>query len=128
MKQNLDGRCPTRVVLDWLGDKWICLVFRTLGEETMRFGELQRKVGGVSQKMLTQTLRGLERDGLVTRIVYATVPPKVEYSVTELGRGLLHILEVMREWAEGSIEDVLKSRYDYDTRNEQKADYEIRVN
>ena len=109
-------RCPTRVVLDRIADKWTVLIVGALDDKTKRFGELRREIGGVSQKMLTQTLRGLERDGLVNRVVYASVPPKVEYSLTELGRTLVRILEAIREWSEENIEDVLKARDAYDNR------------
>ena len=109
-------RCPTRMVLDRIADKWTVLIVGALEEKTKRFGELRREVGGVSQKMLTQTLRGLERDGVVVRTVYASVPPKVEYSLTRLGRTLVRILEEIREWSENNIEDVLKAREDFDRR------------
>ena len=109
-------RCPTRMVLDRIADKWTVLIVGALEDKKKRFGELRREIGGVSQKMLTQTLRGLERDGLVTRVVYASVPPKVEYSLTELGRTLVRTLEAIREWSEGNIEGVLRARDDYDTR------------
>ncbi|MCX5804493.1 MAG: helix-turn-helix domain-containing protein [Proteobacteria bacterium] len=108
--------CPTRIVLDRIADKWAVLVVGALEDKTKRFGELRREIGGVSQKMLTQTLRGLERDGLVTRVVYASVPPKVEYSLTDLGRTLVRILEAIREWSENNIENVLKARDGYDTK------------
>ena len=113
--------CPTRMVLDRIADKWTVLIIGALENETKRFGELRREIGGVSQKMLTQTLRGLERDGLVARVVYASVPPKVEYSLTELGRTLVRILEAIRHWSEKSIEDVLKARDDYDTRTKSET-------
>jgi DNA-binding HxlR family transcriptional regulator len=106
--------CPTRVVLDRIADKWTVLIVGALDDKTKRFGELRREIGGVSQKMLTQTLRGLERDGIVVRSVYASVPPKVEYSLTDLGRTLVHILEGIRAWSESNIESVLKARDDYD--------------
>ena len=112
-----DEHCPTRMVLDRIADKWTVLIVGALENKTKRFGELRREIGGVSQKMLTQTLRGLERDGLVARVVYASVPPKVEYSLTELGRTLVRTLETIREWSEKNIEDVLKAREDYDTQN-----------
>ncbi len=105
--------CPTRLVLDRIADKWTVLIVGALENKTKRFGELRREIGGVSQKMLTQTLRGLERDGLVTRVVYASVPPKVEYSLTELGGTLVHILEEIRKWSEKNIEEVLKARKVY---------------
>jgi DNA-binding HxlR family transcriptional regulator len=109
-------RCPTRMVLDRIADKWTVLIVGALEEKTKRFGELRREVGGVSQKMLTQTLRGLERDGVVVRTVYASVPPKVEYSLTPLGRTLVRILEEIREWSEHNIENVLRARDDFDRR------------
>ena len=108
--------CPTRIVLDRIADKWAVLVVGALEDKTKRFGELRREIGGVSQKMLTQTLRGLERDGLVARVVYPSVPPKVEYSLTKLGRTLVRTLEAIRQWSEKSIENVLKARDDYDSR------------
>ena len=114
-------RCPTRMVLDRIADKWTVLIVGALEEKTKRFGELRREVGGVSQKMLTQTLRGLERDGVVARTVYASVPPKVEYSLTLLGRTLVHILEEIRKWSELNIEDVLKARDDFDSRSQSEA-------
>lgn len=110
-------RCPTRMVLDRIADKWTVLIVGELEEKTKRFGELRREVGGVSQKMLTQTLRGLERDGVVVRTVYASVPPKVEYSLTRLGRTLVRILEEIRKWSELNIEDVLKARDDFDRKS-----------
>lgn len=109
-------RCPTRVVLDRIADKWTVLIIGALEEKTKRFGELRREIGGVSQKMLTQTLRELERDGIVVRLVYACVPPKVEYSLTELGRTLVHIVEAIRAWSESNIESVLKARDNYDNK------------
>jgi len=122
MKWNVyNERCPTRMALDRIADKWTVLVVGALEDKAKRFGELRREIGGVSQKMLTQTLRGLERDGLVTRMVYASVPPKVEYSLTELGRTLVRILEAIREWSEENIEDVLKSRDVYDSRTKSEA-------
>ena len=114
-------RCPTRMVLDRIADKWTVLIVGALEEKTKRFGELRREVGGVSQKMLTQTLRGLERDGVVARTVYASVPPKVEYSLTSLGRTLVRIVEAIREWSEQNIEDVLKARDEYDCRSAPEA-------
>jgi DNA-binding HxlR family transcriptional regulator len=106
--------CPTRMVLDRIADKWTVLVVSALQRETKRFSVLRREVGGISQKMLTQTLRGLERDGLVTRTVYPTVPPKVEYSLTPLGHTLVKLLDDIRVWAERNIEDVLAAQETYD--------------
>ncbi len=109
-------KCPTRIVLDRIADKWTVLIVVALENGTKRFGELRREIGGVSQKMLTQTLRGLERHGLVARVVYASVPPKVEYSLTSLGQTLVPIFDAVREWAEGNIEDVLKAKDTYDSK------------
>jgi len=116
--------CPTRVILDRVADKWTVLIVGALEDRTKRFGELRREIGGVSQKMLTQTLRGLERDGLVVRMVYASVPPKVEYSLTELGRTLVRMLGAIREWSENNIEDVLMARVSYDARSKSEASLE----
>ncbi len=117
-------RCPTRIVLDRIADKWTVLIVGALEAKTKRFGELRREIGGVSQKMLTQTLRGLERDGIVNRKVYAAVPPKVEYSLTELGQTLVGILHAIGEWSENNIERVLKARIDYDARTASEANQE----
>ncbi len=114
--------CPTRVVLDRIADKWTVLIVGALEEKKKRFGELRREVGGVSQKMLTQTLRGLERDGIVSRTVYASVPPKVEYALTELGRTLVGILEEIRDWSEQHIDGVLTAREEFDGRDEEGGD------
>lgn len=96
---DLSG-CPIREVLDQIGDKWSTLFIGILGERPHRFGELRRAVPDISQRMLTQTLRDLQRDGLVDRQVYATVPPSVEYSLTPLGRSLLEPLAGLIRWAE----------------------------
>lgn len=108
--------CPTRQVLDCIADKWAALVVGLLYRGTRRFGEMRKAIEGVSQKMLTQTLRSLERDGIVSRKVYATVPPKVEYSLTPLGQSLGRIVEDLRVWSEGNIETVLTSQQAYDSR------------
>jgi DNA-binding HxlR family transcriptional regulator len=92
--------CPAvREVLNRVGDKWSVLVVTLLGEGPKRFGELRRATEGISQRMLTLTLRGLERDGLVTRTVEATIPPKVEYELTDLGRTLLVPVHALAQWA-----------------------------
>jgi DNA-binding HxlR family transcriptional regulator len=102
--------CPSRKVLDRISDKWTALVIYALAEGTMRYGELQRRVGGVSQKMLTQTLRSMEEDGLVARKVYPVVPPMVEYSLTPLGRSLIEPLSAVRRWAEQHLPQLLAHR------------------
>ena len=106
--------CPTRLVLNRIADKWTVLVVGSLISSTKRFGELRREIGGISQKMLTQTLRGLERDGLVNRKVFPIVPPKVEYSLTPLGVTLTGILEEIRIWSESNIEEIIQSQAEYD--------------
>lgn len=109
-----DANCPTRLVLNRIADKWTVLVVSLLERGTKRFSNLQREIGGVSQKMLTQTLRGLERDGLVTRTIYPTVPPKVEYALTPLGRTLVGLVDAIRMWSENNIEEVTKAQKAYD--------------
>lgn len=107
--------CPTRMVLNRVADKWTVLVVGTLAKKTKRFGQLKRELDGISQKMLTQTLRGMERDGLVNRKVYPTVPPKVEYSLTGLGSTLVSLLDDIRIWSEGNIEKILQAQEEYDS-------------
>jgi len=91
--------CPVEVSMDLLSGKWKCLMLWHLNEGTKRYKELERIVPGVSQKMLTQQLKELEKDGLILRTVYAEVPPRVEYSLTELGQSAFPILELMHSWA-----------------------------
>ncbi len=93
--------CPVETTLMLIGDKWKVLILRDLMPGTKRFGELKRSIGGVSQKVLTAQLRDMEENGLVSRKVYAEVPPRVEYSLTELGRSLKPILDAMWNWGEG---------------------------
>ena len=99
LKEKLPA-CPVEVTLQIISNKWKVLIIRDLLEGTKRFSELQRSVGGVSQKVLTANLRAMEECGLVTRKVYAEVPPRVEYSLTDLGRSLKSVLNVMVEWGE----------------------------
>lgn len=106
----LNPSCPSRQVLDRIGEKWTTLVIRVLDDGTLRYCDLQRRVGGVSQKMLTQTLRSLERDGLVERHVFPVVPPRVEYSLTPLGRTLVEPLDAIARWAERHLADMLQAR------------------
>lgn len=103
-------------VLSRVGDKWSVLVVMTLGERPHRFNELKRAIGSISQRMLTLTLRGLERDGLVVRIVTASIPPRVDYALTELGRSLRGPVETMGDWAIGHQDDVRKARLAFDAR------------
>lgn len=106
--------CPIRLVLDRIADKWTVLIVGSLMYDTKRFGELRKEIEGISQKMLTQTLRGMERDGLVKRKAYPTIPPKVEYSLTKSGESLIQILLDIREWSESNIESILDARKKYD--------------
>ncbi|WP_433335635.1 winged helix-turn-helix transcriptional regulator [Spirillospora sp. CA-294931] len=105
------AKCPTRQVIDHIAGKWTVLVVAALMEEgTMRYTDLSRRIEGVSQKMLTQTLRALETDGFVTRTVHPVVPPRVEYDLTELGRGLAGPVSALREWAETNINAIEAAR------------------
>lgn len=110
--------CPTRLLLDRIGDKWSVLVLLLLGEEACRFSELKRRIAGVSQKMLSQTLRMLERDGLVTRTVMATKPVSVRYAITPLGEELIDALRALMAWSERRIGTVLSAQRAFDTREE----------
>lgn len=114
-----DANCPTRLVLNRIADKWTVLVMSSLEQGTKRFSTLQREIGGISQKMLTQTLRGLERDGLVRRTIYPTVPPKVEYTLTPLGRTLVGLVDAVRVWSEQHIEAVMQAQTHYDHHNKE---------
>lgn len=106
--------CPTRRILDRIGDRWTVLIVSVLGDGDARFSELRRRIEGVSQKMLTQTLRGLERDGLVRRTVYPEVPVRVEYALTEAGRTLLEPLRALQDWSIEHLSDVSASQHAYD--------------
>jgi len=106
----LEPQCPSRLVLDRIADKWTALVIQILAGGTMRYAELQRAIGGISQKMLTQTLRSLERDGLVQRTVHPVVPPKVEYSLTRLGRTLIEPLHALCRWSEKHLAELQANR------------------
>lgn len=106
-------RCPVRDVLDRIGDRWSLLTLLTLRDGVLRFTELKRAIGDISQRMLAQTLRSLEQDGFVRRTVYPTVPPKVEYRLTDLGSSLLGKVEPLAIWAENNHERVRKARKAY---------------
>jgi DNA-binding HxlR family transcriptional regulator len=110
----LAAACPTRQVINRIGDRWSLLVLSALESRTLRFQELRRAVDGVSQKMLTQTLRGLERDGIVHRQIFAEVPPRVEYSLTPLGRTLSGVVVGIRTWAYGHMDEIESARVAYD--------------
>jgi DNA-binding HxlR family transcriptional regulator len=110
------AQCPSRQLLDRLADKWVTLVMVALEAQPRRYSELARTVAGVSQKMLTQTLRALERDGLITRSVTPTVPVTVTYELTGLGRSLLQVVAQLKDWAESHMDSVLAARASYDSR------------
>jgi DNA-binding HxlR family transcriptional regulator len=117
----MESSCRSREVLDLIADKWTVMIIHALSCETKRFNELQRQVEGISQKVLTQSLRRMERDGLLLRTVYPVVPPKVEYSLTDLGKSLVDILKAVTEWSEGHIEKVDAAREKYDGKIKNKA-------
>lgn len=108
--------CPTRLVLDRIADKWALLILRLLADEPKRFNQIKREIEGISQKVLSQTLKDLERDGLVSRRAFATVPVTVEYSVTNLGRTLTDVASAISRWAETNIKAVLAAQARYDAR------------
>jgi DNA-binding HxlR family transcriptional regulator len=110
------GACPARALLDRIANKWTTLIIGILGDAggPVRFSEVRRSVNGISQKMLTQTLRELERDGLVVREVYPVIPPRVEYSLTELGRTLDAPLRAVSLWAEQHMPDVEAAQRAFD--------------
>ncbi|MEK7402852.1 MAG: helix-turn-helix domain-containing protein [Gemmatimonadota bacterium] len=106
--------CGVRDVLDRIGDKWSVLVVGLLSNGSLRFSELRRSIEGISQRMLTLTLRGLERDGLVTRTVTPSIPPRVDYALTNLGRTLLRPIMALGKWAQGNRAAVESARARYD--------------
>ncbi|MCX4096149.1 winged helix-turn-helix transcriptional regulator [Nocardia sp. alder85J] len=111
-------RCPARDILAVLADKWVLLVLGTLRAEAgpVRFNELRRRLDGITQKMLTQTLRTLERDGLVRRAVYPTVPPRVEYTLTELGADLGKLTHALGTWSLLHLDEIHTAREQFDER------------
>ena len=106
----LKPQCPSRIVLDRIADKWTALIIQVLANGTRRYAALQREIGGISQKMLTQTLRSLERDGLVLRKAYPVAPPKVEYSLTRFGRTLIDPLHALCRWSERHLPELQANR------------------
>lgn len=113
--------CPVRDVLSQLGDKWSTLIIGLLGEKPHRFGELRRAVPDISQRMLTQTLKDLQRDGLVNRTVFPTVPPGVEYSLSELGQSLLPPLGALIIWAKSNHPAIRQARLEFHAEAESAA-------
>ena len=117
MKDPSNPVCRTRI-----GDKWTVLVVTTLAGGSKRFNELRREIPSVSQRMLTLTLRNLERDGLVSRTVTPTIPPRVDYELTELGRSLFRPLHAIEEWALAHVEDIHLSQMTFDAEQDAKAE------
>ncbi|MFG1607206.1 winged helix-turn-helix transcriptional regulator [Actinoplanes sp. NPDC049265] len=115
MKPNVYAKnCASRQVLNRIGDTWSVLIVHLLRNGPERYTALQRGIEGISPKMLTQTLRGLERDGLLTRTVHAVVPPRVDYALTPLGESLLELVAALEMWSETHIHDVQVARAAYD--------------
>ena len=112
-KQEYDAylaACPSRQVFDMVGNKWVGLIVSALSDGPMRHGELRTLIAGICQKMLTQSLRALEADGLVTRTVTAAVPPRVDYELTPLGHDLFAVIEPLKRWAEQHMPQILEHR------------------
>jgi len=111
------ANCLSRQVLGLIADQWTPLVIHALEGGTMRFGQLLKRIDGISKKMLTQTLRAMERNGLVLRVVYPVVPPVVEYSLTPLGRTLTESMNALRVWAYRHLQEVTQAQTAYDQRD-----------
>lgn len=116
LPDTFDANCPTRTVLDTVTSRWAVLVLWALLDGTLRFSDLRRRVGGVSEKMLAQTLQRLERDGFVHRVAHPVIPPHVEYSLTALGEPAARQVAALCTWIEGEVTTVLASREAYDSR------------
>lgn len=110
---NAEEPCPIRDVLDRIGDRWSLLVLQNLAPGTQRFTALKRAIGDISQRMLAQTLRRLEQDGLISRTVHPTMPPRVDYALTDLGRSLLEPLEALVNWAQNHHDAIRAARRAY---------------
>ncbi|MGF1476835.1 MAG: winged helix-turn-helix transcriptional regulator [Geminicoccaceae bacterium] len=105
-----DQRCPSRAIVDLIGDKWTLLILPLLSEGPKRNGELMRRVGGISQKMLTQTLKALEQNGLLERRDYGEVPPRVDYRLTSLGRSLARLISEIDNWVVDNFHEIERAR------------------
>ncbi|GAA2448390.1 hypothetical protein GCM10010191_77300 [Actinomadura vinacea] len=113
--------CRGREILDRVGDKWSLHVLAVLNGRTLRFGELRREIDGISQRMLTVTLRNLERDGVVSRTMYPVMPPHVDYALTPLGETLLDAATAFIQWAESHVDKIDAARADYDARQAEET-------
>ncbi len=117
MKYDVYARnCPSRLVLDRISNKWSMLILNRLSQETLRFNQLKRDIDGISQKVLSQTLKMLERDGLIFREAFPTVPVTVEYSITSLGQTLSDTVHILTHWAEENFDQVITAQRDYDAK------------
>ena len=120
-RNNRVERCPAvREVLNRVGDKWSVQIVSLLGDGPMRFSELRRAIEGISQRMLTLTVRGLERDGIITRTVFPEIPPRVEYELTKLGNTLLEPIQGLAEWAEKYRTSIQDAREKFDVKLKKK--------
>jgi|SRR5579883_2903573 len=118
--------CLSRQVLQLIADEWTPLIIYVLEEDgTVRFGHFLKRIGGISRKMLSQTLRALERNGLVQRIAYPVVPPVVEYSLTPLGQTLIEPINALRVWAYGHLQEVAQAREEYDQREHTQVQEDV---
>jgi DNA-binding HxlR family transcriptional regulator len=126
-KHFLPACLAVREVLNRVGDKWSVLIVQMLADGPKRFSELRRTIEGISQRMLTLTLKGLERDGLVTRTVYPTIPPRVDYELTDLGRTLRKPIQALAKWAQENREQIQAARNRYDTRSSPAVRSRIKV-
>lgn len=109
--------CPSRMILDRISNKWSMLILNRLREEKVRFNQLRREIDGISQKVLSQTLKNLERDGLIHREAFPTVPVTVEYSITDLGRTLSDTVHILTHWAEKHYDRVIQAQQAYDAKS-----------
>lgn len=114
--------CASRTVIEVIANKWTCLTLGALRQGPQRFSALRRRLDGITQKSLTQCLRNLERDGLVLRTVYPTIPPRVDYELTDLGRSVLRFTEGIRQWSEEHVGQIREARAAYDARAAQDVE------
>ena len=121
MRGSVSCSCSTRAVLNRVGDQWSCLIIQTLLGRTHRFGELKAAVEGISPRVLSQALNSLHRDGLIERRAYATIPPRVEYTITKLGRSLAKALKPLVQWAEENQPTVDSNRVAYEKRERKRV-------
>lgn len=118
---------PIGEILSLVGDKWTIMLFAALGDRRMRFKDLHRSIDGISQRMLTVTLRNLERDGLIIRTVYPTIPPRVEYELSDLGRSLKNVLAPLGNWVLTNQDDIEEFRRQFDMRVQEMKDLDTRL-